>query len=279
MATNGVLRAESLDAGYGAHLVVKGASVEVAPGAIVCLLGPNGAGKSTLLKALVGIVRCSAGRVLLGDLDVTNERTEVLAGRGLAYVPQLDDVFAPLTVLENLEMGGYLLGRAALRQRIAATLDEFPTLAPLARRRAATLSGGERKLLAVARALMIESRFLLLDEPTAALSPTTATSLVAELVQACRAKGTGMLIVEQRARAALEVADEGHILVGGRVRTTAPAFELLARADLGDLLIGAAEVTSSPPPGPRTPPAGTARPPAGTAPSVAGNDTDVMATG
>lgn len=243
MAIDGTLRAEALDAGYGAHLVVKGASIEVEPGAVVCLLGPNGAGKSTLLKALVGIVRSWAGRVLLGDVDVTNQRTEVLAQRGLAYVPQLDDVFGPLSVMENLEMGGYLLERTALRQRVTATLDEFPTLAPLARRRAATLSGGERKLLAVARSLMIESRFLLLDEPTAALSPSAATGLLAELVRACRARGAGLLIVEQRARAALEVADEGHILVGGRVRLSAPANELLRREDLGDLLIGAATAT------------------------------------
>ena len=240
MATDGaMLRTDALDAGYGAHLVIKGVSISVGPGVILCLLGPNGAGKSTFLKALVGIARCSAGRVVLGDVDVTNERTEVLATRGIAFVPQLDDVFGPLSVRENLEMGGYLLPRPALRARVESILDEFPTLAPLAARRAATLSGGERKLLAAARALMLESRFLLVDEPTAALSPTAAASLLTLLARTCRAKGVGMLIVEQRARAALEVADRGCILVGGRVRLAAPADELVERPDLGDLLIGA----------------------------------------
>lgn len=239
MDTDLALRTEALDAGYGSHLVVKGASVRLDPGRTLCLLGPNGAGKSTLLKALVGIVRCFDGRIWLGGDEITNRRTEEVAALGIAYVPQVDDVFGPMTVMENLEVGGYMLTKATLRARIAEVLDEFPRLAPLRSRRASTLSGGERKLLAVARALMIQSRFLLLDEPTAGLSPSVATSLLADTAHTSRVANRGVLIVEQRARAALEVSDSAHILVGGVIRVSDAAPALLAREDLGDLLIGA----------------------------------------
>ena len=248
MATEAVmhpaLRADRLDAGYGSHLVVKGASITLGAGRVVALLGPNGAGKSTLLKALVGIVRVFDGEVLLDEEAITNRRTEDIARLGIAYVPQIDDVFGPLTVSENLEMGGYLLNRSELRKRMHDVLDEFPRLTEFTSRRASTLSGGERKLLAVARALMIDSRFLLLDEPTAALSPSVAAQLLIDVTEGSRAASRGLLIVEQRARAALEVADEAHILVGGAVRVSDSASALLARDDLGDLLIGAVAPSS-----------------------------------
>jgi branched-chain amino acid transport system ATP-binding protein len=244
VTTRDALRAERLDAGYGSHLVVKGASLKLDAGRVVTLLGPNGAGKSTLLKALVGIVQVFDGEVLLGEEPITNRRTEDIANLGIAYVPQVDDVFGPLTVSENLQMGGYLLDRAELRTRMNDILDEFPRLAEFVSRRASTLSGGERKLVAVARALMTNSRFLLLDEPTAALSPSVAAQLLNEITETSRAASRGLLIVEQRARAALEVADEAHILVGGAVRVSDSASALLARDDLGDLLIGAVAQSS-----------------------------------
>jgi len=240
------LRTEQLDAGYGSHLVVKRASIRVDPGQIVCLLGPNGAGKSTLLKALVGIVRCFSGEIWLGDVEITNRRTEELARLGMAYVPQLDDVFEPMSVTENLEMGGYLLSGPALRARISEIFLEFPRLAALRDRRAVTLSGGERKLLAVARALMVESRYLLLDEPTAGLSPAVAASVLADVTRHSIERGRGVLIVEQRARAALELSHWAHVLVGGEVRVSEAADVLLARPDLGDLLIGAATSVGAP---------------------------------
>ncbi|MEX0629610.1 MAG: ATP-binding cassette domain-containing protein [Chloroflexota bacterium] len=240
------LAADRIDAGYGSHLVVKAASLRVTPGQVVCLLGPNGAGKSTLLKALVGIVHISSGTVRLGESDVTNRRTEALAALGIAYVPQLDDVFGPMTVSENLEMGGFMLSRDALRARMDVTLQEFPTLAALRTRRAATLSGGERKVLAIARALMMESRVLLLDEPTAGLSPSVAASVLADVTRTCSMQGTGVLVVEQRARAALELSHWAHVMVGGQVRVSESARSLLERDDLGDLLIGAS-ATAKPP--------------------------------
>jgi len=239
------LRTDQVDAGYGSHLVVKRASIRVDPGQIVCLLGPNGAGKSTLLKALVGIVRCSSGEIWLGDADITNRRTEDVARLGMAYVPQLDDVFEPMSVAENLEMGGYLLSAPALRARVNEIYDEFPRLAGLRERRAVTLSGGERKLLAVARALMVESRYLLLDEPTAGLSPSVAASLLADVTRHSIERGRGVLIVEQRARAALELSHWAHILVGGVIRVSERADGLLGRPDLGDLLIGASAAVSA----------------------------------
>jgi ABC-type branched-subunit amino acid transport system ATPase component len=236
---SGPLATERLDAGYGSHLVVKQASITVAPGNVVCLLGPNGAGKSTLVKAIAGIVRCFGGTVRLGSVEITNRRTEALARMGLAYVPQIDDVFEPLTVRENLEMGGYLLSAPALRQRLETVLGEFPRLAGLQRRSAGSLSGGERKLLAIARALMVESRYLLLDEPTAGLSPSVASAVLGDVVSSARRNATGILLVEQRARAALELADTAYVLVGGAVRVAQAAAEMLQRPDLGDLLIGA----------------------------------------
>jgi len=244
-SADGGLRVASLVAGYDSQTVIRGASLVVERGRIVSLMGPNGAGKSTLLKAIAGIVRCKAGKVILEDLDVTNLRSERLAQMGLGYVPQLEDVFAPLTVQENLDMGGYLLDRDSLRDRIQAVFDEFPRLADLRRRRASTLSGGERKLLAIARALMVEHRFLLLDEPTAGLSPSAAAMILTEVVRKVAEKGVGIILVEQRARAALEVSDWGYIMVNGEIRVSKPAASLLARSDLAELLIGKTDANGS----------------------------------
>src|SRR5512136_2383752 len=164
------LEIEDLAAGYGGAAIVNGASAQVGLGEIVTIVGPNGAGKSTLLKAVVGMIPAMSGRVTLAGEDVTNMRANLLARRGLGYVPQVNDVFDTLTVADNLSMGGYLLPRAEVPRRVEAVLAIFPALGRMLKRTASKLSGGERKMLAMARVLMLEPRVLVLDEPTSNLS-------------------------------------------------------------------------------------------------------------
>src|SRR5260370_26368992 len=166
---------EGVAAGYGGAPIVSDVSLRVGRGEIVSILGPNGAGKSTLLKALVGMLRTPAGTVLLDGAQITNLGTPDLVRKGIGYVPQVNDVFDALTVAENLEMGGYLLNRATLAARREAVLTMLPVLRDLLGRMAGKLSGGERKMLAVGRVLMLRPSLLILDEPTANLSPQYAS--------------------------------------------------------------------------------------------------------
>jgi ABC-type branched-subunit amino acid transport system ATPase component len=238
------MRAEHITSGYGGVPVIRDVSLAVGPGEIVAIIGPNGAGKSTLLKSLVGILRVTEGRILLGDREVTNHAPEELARRGVGYVPQVNDIFEPLTVLENLEMGGYLLNNAKIRARVAEVGDVFPQLPPLLKRRADKLSGGERKMLAIARVLMLDPQVLILDEPTANLSPKLADSLLSEHVKRLSGVGKAVLLVEQRARAALKIADWTSVLVSGQTRLEGRPDELLRREDFEELFLGAG--TSAP---------------------------------
>lgn len=233
-----LLSIEDLTAGYGAAPIVAGVSLTVGPGEIVAIIGPNGAGKSTFLKALAGVIRSVRGRVTLAGTDITHLRTDELARAGVGYVPQANDVFDALTVLENLEMGGYLLDRATLTARRAEVLDIFPALKPMLARGAAKLSGGERKMLAIGRALMLTPRVLILDEPTAGLAPQLAAMLLHDHVRRLAKAGAAVLLVEQRATAALEIADWAYVLVSGSVHLAGPAAELLARADIGEVFLG-----------------------------------------
>jgi ABC-type branched-subunit amino acid transport system ATPase component len=162
---------DSVSAGYAGHEVVHEVSLAVGRGQIACVVGPNGAGKSTLLRAITGDAQFLGGRVWLGGEEISRTPSNRLIKRGLAWVPQVDDVFTTLTVRENLELGGYLLPRKRVAARVEEMLDTFPLLAALRSRVAGRLSGGERKLLAIARALMPAPSALLLDEPTAGLSP------------------------------------------------------------------------------------------------------------
>ena len=233
------LRAEHITAGYGGVPVIRDVSISVGPKEIVAIIGPNGAGKSTLLKSLVGILRLDSGTIMLGDEDVTNRPPEQLARRGVGYVPQVNDIFEPLTVLENLEMGGYLLSAAQVRARVAEVGDVFPQLPPMLKRRADKLSGGERKMLAIARVLMLDPKVLILDEPTANLSPKLADTLLREHVQRLAGVGKAVLLVEQRARAALQIADWTSVLVSGTTRLEGRPDELLKRQDFEELFLGA----------------------------------------
>ncbi|MFZ0918745.1 MAG: ABC transporter ATP-binding protein [Candidatus Dormiibacterota bacterium] len=240
-----LLRAEGITAGYGGVPVIQDVSLSVGPGEIVAIIGPNGAGKSTLLKALVGILRVTSGRIMLGDEEVTNRRPEQLARRGVGYVPQVQDIFEPMTVLENLEMGGYLLPAATIRARVPEVVEVFPALRPMLKRRADKLSGGERKMLAIARVLMLDPKVLILDEPTANLAPQLADKLLREQVNGLGALGKAVLLVEQRARAALEIAAYTSVLVSGSIRMEGQPGELLDRQDFEELFLGAATSLSS----------------------------------
>jgi ABC-type branched-subunit amino acid transport system ATPase component len=214
-------------------------SISVGPGEIVAVIGPNGAGKSTLLKSLVGILRPTGGRVILGADDVTGHSPEELARRGVGYVPQVNDIFEPLTVLENLEMGGYLLSSAQVKARVVEVGAVFPQLPPMLKRRADKLSGGERKMLAIARVLMLDPRVLILDEPTANLAPALADTLLKERVRRLADLGKAVLLVEQRARAALGIADWTLVLVSGMIRLEGRPGDLLERPDFEELFLGA----------------------------------------
>jgi branched-chain amino acid transport system ATP-binding protein len=216
-ADGAALRTTGLSAGYGGRAVLSDVSIEVRPGQVVSIVGPNGSGKSTLLKSIVGVVRVLSGTVSLDGHDVTNRPPEFLARARVGYVPQVDDVFAPLSVRENLEMGGYLLPGRQIQGRIDEVVGVFPMLGPLLGRRAGKLSGGERKMLALGRVLMLRPALFVLDEPTANLAPAIAGRLLDEHVRRLSAGGASVLIVEQRARAVLAVSDHTYVLAGGRL--------------------------------------------------------------
>jgi ABC-type branched-subunit amino acid transport system ATPase component len=215
--TGPTLRLVDVVAGYAGRPVVHGVSVEATPGRIVSIVGPNGSGKSTLLKSVVGVVQILSGSVLVNDVDVTNRRSEDIARIGVGYVPQVDDVFAPLTVRENLEMGGYLLPRSQVAQRVREVVSLFPRLGTMLSRRASKLSGGERKMLAMGRVLMLEPAVVILDEPTANLAPAIAAQLLEQHVRMLADSGAAILIVEQRAKAILGISDFTYVLAGGRL--------------------------------------------------------------
>jgi ABC-type branched-subunit amino acid transport system ATPase component len=232
------MRAEGVTAGYGGDPVIHAVSVRAEPREVVSIVGPNGSGKSTLLKSLVGVLRVSAGTVMVGDRDVTNLPPEEVARAGVGYVPQVDDVFAPLTVRENLEMGGYLLPRKQVSAHVEQVLAVFPRLGSMLGRPAGKLSGGERKMLAMGRVLMLEPAVFLLDEPTANLAPAIARSLLDEHVRRLAEGGATVLIVEQRAKAVLAISDRTYVLGGGRLQLEGTPAELSASPDFVRSFLG-----------------------------------------
>lgn len=233
-----MLETRSLAAGYARVPVITGIDIRVGEGEVAAVIGANGSGKSTLVKAIAGVIDVFDGKIELAGKDCTKVRSERLARLGLGYVPQLNDVFAPLTVQENLMIGGYLLSRRELRQRIEDIYAAFPTLKRAAHRRAANLSGGERKLVAVGKVLMLEPKVLLLDEPTANLSPDLARKLLREHVRRLADQGRSVLLVEQRATEALAVSDWAYVLAGGQLRLSIAAKDFLSRPDASHWLLG-----------------------------------------
>ena len=231
---------EGLEAGYGASPVITGLDLIVGTGEVVAIIGPNGAGKSTLLKAVTGRIPASAGRVVLAGKDITNVRADSLARMGIGYVPQTRDVFDTLTVNENLEMGGYLLARSEVAARMYGVLEFFPALAGMLERVASKLSGGERKMLAIARVLMADPSLLILDEPTSNLSHELAKTVLREHVRKLADRGTTVLLVEQKAFEALEISDWAYVLVAGSTKIEGAAPVLLARPDIREVFLGRA---------------------------------------
>ena len=232
------LRATGVTAGYGGDPVIRNITVRADPGEVVSLVGANGSGKSTFLKSLVGVVRVSAGTVVIGETDMTRKAPEEVARAGVGYVPQIDDVFGPLTVRENLEMGGYLLPARDVKARIDEVMTVFPRLAAMLTRPAGKLSGGERKMLAMGRVLMLQPAVFLLDEPTANLAPAIARTLLEEHVSALAASGAAVLVVEQRARAVLAISDRTYVLAGGEVRMEGTPAELAASPAFVESFLG-----------------------------------------
>ena len=237
-ATTPELVIDGVSAGYANHAVVRDVSFSVGAGEISCVVGPNGAGKSTLLRGITRDAQLLGGRVLLSGEDISHTPGNELVQRGLAWVPQLDDVFATLTVRENLELGGYLLARKQVRQRVREVLDVFPLLGGLADRVAGRLSGGERKLLAIARALMPTPSVVLLDEPTAGLSPEMTDLVLNVHITELGRRGVAVLLVEQRALEAIAIASHVHVMVGGMVRVSRPAEEIRDWEELARLFLG-----------------------------------------
>jgi ABC-type branched-subunit amino acid transport system ATPase component len=231
------LEVEELEAGYGDALVLRGVTLTAASGELVAIIGPNGAGKSTLLKVVYGLLRPRAGAVRYEGEAVTAARPEELTRRGLNYVPQLGNVFPSLSVSENLQIGASSLARPERRGAVDELYELFPVLAERRRQRAGTLSGGQRKLLAVARALATRPRTLLLDEPSAGLSPQ-ATELVFEKLREINARGIAVVMVEQNARRALALADRGYVLDMGRNAYEGTGRELLHDPKVVSLYLG-----------------------------------------
>lgn len=231
------LSAVGVSAGYTKVPVVREVSIDVGLAEIVLVMGPNGAGKSTLVKAVTGELPLLNGALKLSGIDITRLPEEDRIAAGIGYVPQVRDVFPPLTVLENLEMGAYQIRRTEVRARQEEIFELFPQLVALRRRLARTLSGGERKMLAIGRALMARPRLLVLDEPTANLAPLVAQTVLHDVVTRLATTGRAVLLVEQRVGLGLEVASWGYVLTDGQLRLSASSEELRARPDLGSLFL------------------------------------------
>jgi branched-chain amino acid transport system ATP-binding protein len=239
-----LLEVDALEAGYDDALVLRGVSLGVDVHEIVAVIGPNGAGKSTMLKAVYGLVTLHGGSVRFDGTDVTGMRPDRLTRRGLNFVPQTDNVFPTLTLGENLHVAALVLPKSERRAAIQRMRELFPIVDERRRQRAGTLSGGQRKLVALARAMVTQPRLLLLDEPSAGLSPQ-AMDLVFDKLVEINALGIGIVMVEQNARRALALAHRGYVLDTGRNAIEGSGAELLADPQVAELYLGGAATIAS----------------------------------
>jgi ABC-type branched-subunit amino acid transport system ATPase component len=231
-----LLEVEDLSAGYGEMEILRGVSIAVAPGEIVTMIGPNGAGKSTLVKAIFGLLRPRRGRIGFRGEEIAGLPPPAIVRKGIAYVPQVDNVFPSLTVEENLEMGAFIR-RDDFRPRLREIYALFPVLGQRRRQRVGQLSGGERQMVAMGRALMVDPALLLLDEPSAGLAPRLVDTVFAT-VSEINTTGVAVLIVEQNARAALRLSHRGYVLAAGQKRFEGTGLDLLENAEVGRLYLG-----------------------------------------
>ena len=231
-----VLSLNNLYAGYGQTEVLHDVSIFVNPNEIVAIIGPNGAGKSTAMKSVLGLLTINSGNVELNGKDITNTPAAEVVRLGISYVPQTQNVFVNLSVQENLEMGAWTrpLG---IRERLAEMFELFPDLGEKRNQAAGALSGGQRQMVAMAKALMVDAKILLLDEPTAGLSPKYRGEIFTT-IQKIKSTGVPILIVEQNAKQALGVADRGYVLVDGANRYTGKGKELLENREIARMFLG-----------------------------------------
>ena len=241
MAGEVVLKVEEIEAGYGrAALVLRGLSLQVRAGEVVCLVGPNGAGKSTVLKVVTGLLAPRSGRVLLRDADISGMPPHRLLRMGVAHVLQGHSLFPDMTVGENIQLGGYAIDDSQLkRERIERVRSQFPIVAERWKSAAGLLSGGQQKMVEFARAMMLDPSVLLLDEPSMGLEPRSMASVFRQ-IGALRDAGTAVLLVEQNARSALAMADRGCVLDLGRIRLEGAASDLLADPRMASVYFGQA---------------------------------------
>ncbi len=237
-----VLELQSVVGGYGDTQILHGVSLRVDPGEIVVIIGPNGAGKSTAMKAVFGLLKLTEGAVLLDGTEITNTPPEQVVRRGVCYVPQTANIFPSLTVQENLEMGAYLR-EDDFSGRLQEIYALFPPLLEKRRQTAGTLSGGQRQMVAMGKALMLEPKILLLDEPTAGLSPKFRGEIF-QIVKTVHEAGTPILMVEQNAKQALTIADRGYVLVDGKNKFEGSGRNLLEDPEVAEMFLGGGKTTT-----------------------------------
>jgi len=231
-----LLKVDNVTSGYGEMEILHGVSIRVDEGEIVSIIGPNGAGKSTLMKTIFGLLRPTQGVITFKGREITGLSPDRIVRLGMAYVPQVENVFPSLTVRENLEMGAFIRNDD-FSDRIREMFDLFPILGQRGRQQVGKMSGGERQMVAMARALMLNPRLILLDEPSAALAPNLA-QVIFERISAVNETGVAILIVEQNAKESLSLSDRGYVLASGRNRFTDTGENLLANEEIGQPYLG-----------------------------------------